>query len=45
VAPGPVRLSLGGVEVRYRSNGTDYRRAIAATTTVCITRLSHCRRR
>jgi hypothetical protein len=40
--PQPVRLLLGGVVVRYRSDGTDYRRDIDAAVTLCVTRRRHC---
>jgi hypothetical protein len=38
--PRPVRLLLGGVTVRYRSGGVDYRREIEASVTLVVTRLA-----
>lgn len=40
--PFPVRLGLGAVQVRYRSEGTDYQRDTSATLTLCVTRRRHC---
>jgi len=40
--PFPTRLVLQGVQVRYRSGGTDYRRDTGATLTLCVTRRSRC---